>query len=274
MESGQGKVILITGVSSGIGKAAALRFAAAGHTVYGTVRDLARAPENPPANLRILQMHLHQPSTIDAAVDRVLAEAGRIDVLVNNAGFGIAGSIEDTTVHEARRQFETNFFGHVAMIHKVLPAMRAQGSGTIVNVGSVAGLIPIPFQSMYAASKFALEALSEALRIEVKPFGIHVTIVEPGDIHTGFTKNREITEKAQSTESYYTERFRRSVAVMEKDEMGGPEPDKIAKVIATLAMSKNPPVRKVVGLSYKLLAFLKEVLPARLVQWVLALMYG
>ena len=158
------------------------------------------------------------------------------------------------------------------VLRNVVPVMRRAGKGLIINISSVAGLIPIPFQSMYSASKFALEAMSEALRIELKPFGIKVVIIEPGDTNTGFTDNRVIV-KGAGKDSVYYEKFIKSVNTMIKDEKNGPGPETVAKVVIKTAMKKNPPVRIAVGISYKLIAFLKRILPDKFVHFILEKIY-
>jgi len=300
------KVVLITGASSGIGKAIAYEFMVRGNRVYGTTRKTVTentriypnsAPKdlelnkdmiltkntdnnknianNIPGNtgfIEMIQLDVRSEDSIKKAVDYVVKKEGRIDILINNAGFGIAGAIEDTAFEEAFSQFDTNFFGVMRVLRNVVPVMRRAGKGLIINISSVAGLIPIPFQSMYSASKFALEAMSEALRIELKPFGIKVVIIEPGDTNTGFTDNRVIV-KGAGKDSVYYEKFIKSVNTMIKDEKNGPGPETVAKVVIKTAMKKNPPVRIAVGISYKLIAFLKRILPDKLVHFILDKIY-
>ncbi len=200
-----------------------------------------------------------------------MAAEGRIDVLVNNAGNGICGSIEDTTVDEARRQFDTNFFGVLRMCRAVLPVMRAQRDGIIVNIGSVAGHIAIPYQSMYSASKFALEALTEALRIETKPFGIRAVIIDPGDTRSGFTASRQWVQAAAG--SPYEEKCSRAIEAMAKSERNAPEPAAVVKAICRVVAKRRTPVRIIVGWDYKLVVLAKRLLPARLVEFVVGRLY-
>jgi len=181
--------------------------------------------------------------------------------------------VEDTSPEEAYKQFDTNFFGVHRMCRSVLPIMRRQKKGLIVNIGSVAGLVSIPFQSMYSASKYAIEALTEALRIEVKPFGIRVVVVEPGDTKTGFTGNRQFV-KGSGDSSAYKGRFEKSIGTMVKSEMNGTDPEAIAKAVTRLTYRKRPPVRVVVGFSYKLIALLKRILPSRLVEFAVSKIYS
>ncbi len=284
MDCERGKVVLITGASSGVGKALAELLSAKGYRVYGTSRKPPAAGEDDGAGsvdghesregfFKLIPLDVCDQKSVKAAVEHVMEEEGRIDVLVNNAGYCLAGAVEDTTYYEALRQFDTNFFGVIRMCREVIPIMRERQSGKIINVSSVAGLISVPFQSMYSASKYALEAISEAMRIEVKPFGIKVSLIEPGDIKTGFTKNRQTVVNAGS-ESAYRTRFEKAVEAMVRSELNGPGPEYAARAIAEVIESDNPPVRKVVGFQYKLIVLLKRLLPARLVEYLVEKVYS
>ena len=239
--SGTEQVVLITGASSGIGASCAAQLSKNGYRVYGGARGAVTAPGIEPLTLDVAD-----DASVARAVETVLAREGRLDVLVNNAGFGIAGAIEDTSIEEAREQFEVNFFGVLRMCRAVLPMMRQQKAGYIVNIGSIGGLIAIPFQGFYSASKFALEGFSEALRLEVRPFGVHVVLLEPGDHRTCFTQNRRKT-RGSAEGSIYRDRFERAVARMASDEQGGPSPDGIARVLDKVLKHPNPPLRHTVG---------------------------
>jgi NAD(P)-dependent dehydrogenase (short-subunit alcohol dehydrogenase family) len=183
-------VVLITGCSSGIGKYTALEMARRGHRVFASMRNLESArfiradAHKAQLSLEILQLDVTDPGSVTSAVQEVVKQAGAIDVLVNNAGIGSVGVVEDYTDAEIRYVFETNFFGAVRTTRAVLPAMRAQGSGTIIMVSSISGLRTFPFSSVYSASKFALEAISNGLRYELGPFGIRVVLIEPGNFRT------------------------------------------------------------------------------------------
>jgi len=281
------KVVLITGASSGIGKAIAYELMLMGNRVYGTSRKVVtgstriypdsvskdqKVVEEGMGFIEMVQLDVRSEESIKNAVEYVVKKEGHIDILINNAGYGIAGAIEDTTYEEAFSQFDTNFFGVMRICRNVVPIMRREGKGLIINISSVAGLISIPFQSMYSASKFALEAMTEALRIELKPFGIKVVIIEPGDTNTGFTDNRVLV-KGANKESIYYEKFNKSVNTMIKDEKNGPGPETVAKVVIKAAARKNPPVRIAVGISYKLIVFLKRILPDKLIHFILARIY-
>jgi len=272
-------VVLVTGASSGIGKAIAERLAKLGLKVYGTSRntengvlafDGGLSADGSKGFVKLVRLDVGDKTSVEEAVQYVLSIEGRIDVLVNNAGFGASGPIEETSAEEAYSQFDTNFFGMHRMCRKVLPVMRKQGKGLIINIGSVAGLFAIPYQSMYSASKYAMEAYTEALRMEVKDFGIRAVIIEPGDTKTGFTDNRYFSQ--ESKESAY-KRSKASIEKMMKDEINGGSPEEIARVVEKLLYKKNPPVRVTVGLIYKIFAFLKRILPSRLVEYILEKMY-
>jgi short-subunit dehydrogenase len=272
-------VVLITGASSGIGKTIAEKLARLGYKVYGTSRKQQpldgknTAGNNGPGFFRLIQLDVCSEASVKNAVEYVLEKEGTIDVLINNAGFGIAGSVEDTSTEEAQKQFDTNFFGVHRMLRHVLPVMRKNQKGIIINISSVAGVFSIPFQSMYSASKYALEAMSEALRVEVKPFGIKVVLVEPGDTRTEFTSKRQIVAAADEY-SVYKESFTRSLNTMVKDETNGPEPDVVAKVVIKVLNRKNAPIRVAVGASYKALVILKRFVPARFAEYIIGKLYS
>jgi len=217
-------------------------------------------------------MDVDDDESVASVVRQILAEAGRVDVVVNNAGFGIAGAIEDTSMAEARAQLETNFFGAVRVIREVLPHMRSQGSGLIVNVASIGGLIALPFQGLYSASKFALEGLSEALRMEVQPFGIRVALLEPADCRTGFTAARRMT--AASASGAYLQVFTRSLDVIEADEAHGAHPRIVARKLEKVIESRSPRLRYMVGApGERLAAMLKRLLPYRLFEPIITSHY-
>ena len=187
MDTENKRVVLVTGASSGIGLACATHLAGRGYRVYGTSR---RPGAGQAGSLAMLAADVTDDGSVEQAVATVLDREGRLDIVVNNAGMGIAGPVENTSIEQAKWQLEVNFFGAFRVCRAALPAMRKQGSGYIVNIGSIGGLIAIPYQAMYSASKFALEGMSEALRMEVRPFGVRVVIIEPGDHKTGITQNR------------------------------------------------------------------------------------
>lgn len=271
-------VVLITGASSGFGEACARHLGTRGYHVYGTSR---RATWNPtptadsPGNtaFQLIPMDVCDTASVDAGVDIVLEKSGRIDAVICNAGFGLAGSVEDSTVEEAKRQFETNFFGTWRVCRAALPHLRRQKKGYLVIVGSLAGVMGIPFQAAYSASKFALEGLAEALRMEVKPWGIHVVLIQPGDFRTGFTRNR-IKTTASGQNPAYAATFNRALAVMEKDERQGPSPEKIARLVERVITHPAPRLRYTAGtMSQRVGALLKRVLPGRLFERLMMATY-
>ncbi|HHV99521.1 MAG TPA: SDR family oxidoreductase [Clostridiaceae bacterium] len=276
-----GDVVFVTGASSGIGREIARAFMDEGYRVYGTTRKKAlqedevqlEKSKNSSGFIKMIRLDVCDEESVEKAVSYVYQKEGRIDILVNNAGFGIAGSIEDTSTEEALEQFNTNFFGVHRMCRHVVPIMRKNGGGLIINISSVAAQFSIPFQAMYSASKYAVEALSEALRIETRPFGIKVSVVEPGDTKTGFTQSRQYV-KGSDENSVYFDTFKKSVEKMIKDETSGPGPEVVAKAVLKIAKRKNPPIRVTVGTGYKVIVFLKRFLPVRFVQYMVSKMYS
>ncbi len=264
-------VALITGASSGLGRAVAAHLHRRGWRVFGASRS-AEPGACAPEGFALLRMDVDRDESVVAAVRALLeATGGRLDLAVNCAGFGVAGSVEDTTVEEARRLFETNLFGVWRVCRAVLPAMRRQRAGTIVNIGSLAGLISIPFQAAYSASKYAVEGLTEALSAEARPFGVRVVLVAPGDFRTGFTDRRE---RVAADSPVYRDRMRASVAVMERDERGGADPALAARLVERIARARSPRLRYVVGPPFAhIVALLKRLLPARLFEWGLMKYY-
>lgn len=256
------RVSVVTGSSSGIGLAASLALARAGHAVYATMRDTSRggglgdAASSEGLDVRISQMDVDDDASVDAAIARVRDEAGRIDVLVNNAGYGAVGAVEDIPMGEFKAQFETNLFGVVRVIKAAAPAMRrtaAEGGGgdgggpgpTIVNVSSVAGRIGFPGTSAYISSKFALEGLSESLSYELAPFGVRVVIVEPGVIKTNFFDSMRTCEAPAG--SPYAEMTAKMVANVRMMVELGTEAGEVADAIVRAAESDKPLPRYVVG---------------------------
>lgn len=262
------KVVLVTGASAGIGRACAEYLQRRGDRVYGTSRDWSTRS---PAPFEMIAMDVTQDESVQRAVDDLLTREGRIDAVVNNAGSGIAGAIEDTPVEEARAQFEANFFGALRVCRAVLPAMRAQRHGTIVNMSSIAGLIGIPYEGMYSASKFALEGMSEVLRMEVKPFGVRVVLVEPGDHHTEFTDQRRALPASEA----YAKDFAAALAIMQKDERSGRAPETVAPLVARIIDHPSPRLRYRTGkLLDQAAVTLKVILPPKLAERLLMNHYG
>ena len=260
------KIVFLTGGSSGIGLQTALALKNAGCTVYEMSRKDADHP-----GIFHLSGDVTKPETIRAAVDAVLEKEGRIDILVNNAGFGISGAIEFTTPEEARKQMDVNFFGMVNVCAAVLPHMRVAGAGRIVNLSSVAAPIAIPFQAFYSASKAAINAYSQALANEVRPYGVTVCAVMPGDIRTGFTAARE--KQARGDEAYGG-RIARSVAKMEHDEQTGMDPAKAGAYIASLALRRSVKPLYAIRADYKFFVMLSRLLPVRTLSWLVYQLYA
>lgn len=247
-------VALVTGASSGVGQATALALGGKGFRVFGT----SRAPSSTPGGFELLPLDVRDDASVAACVAAVTARALRLDLLVNNAGFEQAGALEELSLEEARAQFETNFFGVVRMVKEVLPIMRGQRSGRIINVSSLAGLAPIPFMGIYSASKFALDGYTEALRLEVSPLGILVSQVEPGFLHTPMMGNRK--SSARTIGDYDPWRERAYAAIREAEEKG-PGPELVAETVARIATSRRPRLRYLVGGQAKFVAALKRLAP-------------
>lgn len=265
------QVVLITGASSGLGQACAEHLATLGHRVYGTSRGADTEPTG--GSPRLIRMDVRDDDSVHAAVELVLDREGRLDAVVNNAGVGLAGSVEDTTPDEAASLFETNLFGAHRVCRAVLPTLRRQGSGLVVNVSSLGGRVTVPFQGFYTASKFALESMTEALRMEAAPFGIRVTMIEPGDFRTDFTAHRTFARGSEST-SAYGRRCREAVSVMEKDERSGADPAEVARLLARLIESDSlRPRYPVGGWAQRLVVGLKRFLPDTLFERAVARYY-
>lgn len=259
-------VAIVTGGSSGIGLAAARALRSRGLTVF----ILSRRPFTE-KGLHHLCADVSDERQCAEAVQAVLHKAGDIDLLVNCAGFGISGAVEFTKLADAKQQMEVNFFGTVNMTRAVLPHMRQRRNGRIVNISSVAAPAAIPFQAYYSASKAAINAWTAALANEVRPYGITVTAVQPGDIQTGFTAARE---KSIAGDEAYDGRISKSVAKMEHDEENGMDPAAAGAYIAKVALKKQPKPVYTIGFSYKAICVLLKLLPSRLANWVIGKLYA
>jgi NAD(P)-dependent dehydrogenase (short-subunit alcohol dehydrogenase family) len=263
------KVILVTGASNGFGQLIAMHLAAQGHRVFGT----SRRPLPDQGLVRMLVLDVTDEALVEQAVAQVIAEAGRIDVLINNAGVGLCGAVEDTSLAEAQWQMDTNFFGTVRMIRAVLPQMRRQGRGRIITISSLAGLVGLPFQPYYSASKHAIEALNEALRLELCGTGIDATTVNPGDFRTGFTDARVFAQQARSGNN--AAQLATTLAIIERDEARGDNPQAVADLVARLVGQDTLEVRYAVGpLAQRAGIFAKRLMPARLFEWLIKLSYS
>ena len=247
------KVVLVTGASSGIGEAVAARLAKDGHQVFGTSRKGGRTRDG----VELLTLDVCSDASVQACVEGLLGKAGRIDALVNNAGYLLSGAIEEATMDEARAQLETNFFGVARMVKAILPAMRQARTGRIVTVSSLAGLVPVPFWGFYNASKFAVEGYMETLRHELRPFGIRVAMVEPGAIRTPFYENPQ----AKPLPEYAPWRDR-ALKTMAHFAEKAPGPGLVAEVVSRLVESRNPPLRNRITREASAFTFLRWLLPA------------
>lgn len=260
------KVILITGISSGFGKQTAELLAAKGHTVYGTVRRDVEIN----SSIIGLKLDLINNDSIKQAVQTILQKEGRIDVLINNAGMHTGGPIETSPIENIKLQMDTNFIGMVNLTREVLPAMRKQGGGTIINFSSIGGLMGLPFQAFYSAGKFAIEGFSEALRMEVRQFNIKIVIINPGDFHTNNSANRRNFLAPTDAHDPYNEQYLKTLGIIEKDEANGWEPTVLAKKLVTIVESKNPHQRYIIAsFEQKLAVVLKYILPGKLFGMIL-----
>jgi NAD(P)-dependent dehydrogenase (short-subunit alcohol dehydrogenase family) len=266
------KVVLVTGASSGIGQACAEHLAKIGWRVFGTGR--AAAPAQPTSAVEMVTMDVTDDNSVRQCVEGVLAKAGRLDAVVNNAGISIMGAVEDTSIDEAKTQLETNFFGVLRVCRATLPALRKNGGGHIVNISSLAGIIGLPFSGLYSASKFALEGVSESLRMECRTFGIHVVLVEPGDFRTNITARRQIVAAAEAN-SAYRDAFARAKEKQAHDETTAPGPEAVARLVGRILADPNPRTRYSVGmLSQRMVVPLKRLLPQRVFEWAARQAFG
>lgn len=259
------RVALVTGASSGIGEAGARQLAADGFTVYGAARRADRLQSLESDGIRPLVMDVTDDESMAAGVNRIIEESGRLDLLVNNAGYGSYGALEDVSIDEARRQFEVNVFGAARLMQLTLPYMRQQGSGTIINVTSMGGKIYTPLGSWYHATKFALEALSDCVRLEVAPFGVDVVIIEPGGIRTEWGAIAGDTLKETSGTGPYADQAGAMAGTLagEGTARFSSDPSVIAKAISKAASAKRPRTRYAVGFGAKPLIGLHDLLPDR-----------
>lgn len=255
-----GKVILITGASSGIGKDAALSLIKQGHIVYGAARRISKMKDIVEAGGHSIKMDVLKKEDVDKAVDQVMGEQNRIDVLVNNAGYGLWGAVETITIDEAKRQFDVNLFGLAYLTKKVIPLMRNQKSGKIINMSSMGGKVYTPFGAWYHATKYALEGWSDCLRIELKDFGIDVILIEPGVIKTEFQNVMMGSTLKRSLGTPYEKKIRALENATEKmyaRGLGSP-PSIITKLISKAIDSQKPRRRYVGGLFAKPMLFIKK----------------
>ncbi len=261
------RTVVVSGASSGIGYAIALRLHGAGYRVIGLSRTLPKK-EHP---FLYVTADIADETSVRQAAIKILETDQNLFALINCAGMGISGAAEYTDLAQAKRLFDVNLFGTFSLTKALLPALRA-GRGRILNISSVAAELAIPFQAFYSMSKAAIDVFTETLRLELRPFGVQVASVLPGDTATGFTANRE--KSPIEVDQVYGDRIQRSVARMETDERQGMNPDTVARVCEKLLKRRRMPISVAVGFQYKLFLALKWLLPRRLVEWVLYQMYG
>ncbi len=270
------KVILITGATSGIGKITAKYLSQKGFKVYGTSRKLPEDQTDPKQNnlhFELIQLDLNNIETIKTAVNFIIEKEGKIDVLINNAGNGITGPVEETPTAEIRKAFETNLFGIIELIQLVIPHMRNQGNGFIINITSIGGYMGLPFRGIYCSIKAALEILTETIRMEVKKFGIRVTNIAPGDFDTNIASGRYHTPFY--TNSPYKEVYQKNVELMDYHVDKGSDPIEMARFIHRIILKSNPKIHyKVGGFIDKISIKLKRILPDKFFEKLIMKNYG
>ena len=247
------KVAVVTGSSTGIGYETSLILARNGFLTYATMRNLNKSEsiesiatkENLPIHIK--QLDVTDDTSVKNAVEAISSETGRIDILVNNAGYGLNGAFEDLAMDEIKAQYETNLFGLIRTTQAVLPIMRRQKSGTIINISSGAGRFGFPGSSAYVSTKFAVEGLSESMSYELEPFGIKVVLVEPGVIKTNFVDGMVIAKKSQDPKSPYSQIIQKMATGFEEMMKNGSSPDLVAKVVLNAATNENPNLRYLAG---------------------------
>jgi NAD(P)-dependent dehydrogenase (short-subunit alcohol dehydrogenase family) len=247
------KVAIVTGSSTGIGFATSLALARNGFHTYATVRNLGKAKaiedvaEEEGLPIEVMELDVDSDESVNNAISKIHEKKKRIDVAVNNAGYALVGPLEDLSMEEIRAQFETNLFGALRVMKAVLPTMRENRSGTIVNITSMGGRVAIPLDPAYHGSKFGLEGISESMRYETEPFGIRVIAIEPGNIKSNFWTNLKVGKKASSPDSPYAPRIRGLQKAAEKMSQDSLPPDEVAKVILAAVTSEKPLPRYTVG---------------------------
>ena len=264
------KIILITGASSGIGKDCAELLAKQGHVVYGTSRKPQKSNLE---NLTFLSCDVTDRLSVKSCVDQIIKEQQAIDVIINNAGAGIVGALELTTKEEFDFQMQVNFEGVFNVCSVVIPHLRNQRTGLIINMSSIGGVMGLPFQGLYSASKFAVEGYSEALRVEMYPFNIKVVLIQPGDFNTSFT-NKRIISKATQEHKDYKNQFSTTLQLIENNEKKGGNPTQVAQLIAKIIESKNPSFKYSIGKwTERAAIYAKRIVPNRTHQWILRKYY-
>ena len=259
------KTALVTGASSGIGEETARTLHKLGYTVYAAARRTDRLEQLTPTGIHALTMDVTDDESMSSGIEQIIAETGRIDILVNNAGYGSYGAIEDVSLDEARRQFEVNVFGLGRLTQLVLPHMRAQRSGTIINISSMGGRLTTPLGGWYHATKYAVEALSDALRMETAPFGIDVAVIEPGGIRTEWSGIAADHLEETAEGSAYASQIKAVANSMRSESTNKRQspPSVIADTVEKIVTARKPRTRYVVGFAAKPLVTLRHILPDR-----------
>jgi NAD(P)-dependent dehydrogenase (short-subunit alcohol dehydrogenase family) len=264
------KVVLITGGTSGLGEAMAFAFSKQKYLVYAAGRNIENKKESP--NLKYIYLDVTNDEIINKAINKIVSEHNKIDILINNAGIGVAAALEEISINEVKHAFDINLFGTLRLIKSVVPHMRNQGSGLIINISSIAGQVGLPFQGIYSSTKFALEGMTEALQTELKPFEIKVCLVEPGDYKTKVNINRKLV--VPSSESPYANRLESFFSIIDKNIEKGRNPEKLAKLIVRISKMKNPRLRYRSGRVFeRITPFLHWIIPPKIFAKVLEIFY-
>jgi NAD(P)-dependent dehydrogenase (short-subunit alcohol dehydrogenase family) len=265
------KVVLVTGGSSGIGKSICLYLHQKGFVVYGTSRNPDRYKNDLP--FKLIALDVLDASTIMPAIKTIIDKEGRLDVLINNAGIGMLGSIEDSTAEEVKEVFETNVYGILRTIQAVLPHMRERRSGLIINVSSIAGYMGLPYRGIYSATKASVHMITEAMRMELKPYGVHACVVDPGDFATNISENRRVA-KAGRTGTVYVKEINRIEAIINKEVAHSSDPILMGKAIEKIMQASNPDINYVVGNPMqKLSIFVRRLVPKKWFEKIIASHY-
>ncbi len=260
------RIVLITGASSGIGKSMAHYLRDKGLKVYGTSRNARNGDVS--EGITMLQMDVTNDASVQSAVDYLISKESRIDVVVNNAGIGMVGSVEDSSPDEMKMQFETNYYGPVRVMQAVMPHMRAQGSGHIINISSLAGLFGLPYRGVYSAAKYALNGLSESMRMEVKRFGVKVSVICPGDFKTAIKTSR--IRAVKGDDSVYTQEFNKVHHLLNEELHHSGDPIEVAKVAWKIIESKDPKPFYIAASAFqKFVVHLRYWLPTKAFQWLM-----
>lgn len=260
------KIVLITGGSSGIGRSIGAYLQSKGYKVYGTTRNLKKYPKF--SEFELIQLEVANTDSIKDAINNLITAEGRIDILINNAGVGITGPIEETPDPEIKKAFETNFHGPINMVKAVIPHMRARKAGLIINITSIAGYMGLPYRGIYSSTKGALELLTEALRMETKDYGIKITNLAPGDFATNIAAGRYHTPLNESSPYYQT--YGKTLTAINDHVQEGEDPIKVAEMVLKIINTRNPKVHYKVGSPMqKFSLFLKKILPDKIYERLL-----